>query len=101
MRWALVAVAAWAAAVAILAVLGWPASRYVDNDFAGFWLGSRALLEGLDPYDAGTWAALHERIGSRGFEVVPAGSGYGYPLTTALVFAPFALFPIWLAAPLW
>ena len=38
-----------ALAVSVLALVGWPASRYVDSDFAGFWLGSRALLEGLDP----------------------------------------------------
>ena len=85
----------------VLATLGWPADRYRDNDFAGFYLGARAVLEGRDPYDLPTWLALHERIGSAGLEIVPRGSAFGYPLVTAVAFVPIALLPIALAAPAW
>lgn len=84
-----------------LAALGWPADRYRHNDFAGFYLGARAVLEGRDPYDLPTWLALHERIGSTGLEIVPRGSAFGYPLVTAVVAAPIALLPVPLAAPAW
>lgn len=99
------ALAAMAAAAVIvtggLAALGWPADRYRDNDFAGFYLGARAVLEGLDPYHLPTWLALHDRIGSAGLEIVPRGSAFGYPLVTAVAFAPIGLLPIALAAPAW
>lgn len=88
-------------AVVVLVAVGWPASEFRHNDFVGFWVGSRMLLDGRDPYDAVAWRAMHGAIGSLGRAIVPAGTGYGYPLTTALVFVPFALVPIWLAAPLW
>lgn len=84
-----------------LYVLGWPASAYVHVDFAGFWVGSRMLLDGADPYDFGPFLEMHQRIGSRGLAINPPGTAYGYPLTTALVFAPFALLPVSAAAPLW
>lgn len=88
-------------ATAILAMIGWPADRYRDNDYMGFWAGSRAVIEGLDPYDAATWVGLHLREGSRGLAIVPPATGFGYPLTAAIVFVPFALLPIGVAAPLW
>lgn len=83
------------------AALTWSADRYRDYDFIGFRLGSRALLMGADPYDVATWLALHRDEGSRGFAILPPNTGFGYPLTTAVVFAPFALLPLTLAAPLW
>src|SRR5512133_574828 len=90
-----------AIATAALAAIGWPASVYRHNDFAGFWVGSRLLLDGVDPYDFGPFLDLHRQIGSQGLAINPPGTAYGYPLTTALIFAPFALLPIELAAPLW
>jgi hypothetical protein len=88
-------------AVALLATVGWPASSYRHSDFTGFWSGGRAILEGRSPYEIGYWLELHARIGSRGSAIVPAGTAFGYPLPTALVFAPIALFPVAVAAPLW
>ncbi len=101
MRMAATMIAIGVAAVAILAAVGWPADRYRHNDYMGFWAGSRALLEGLDPYDVTTWLELHERVGSQGLAIVPPATGFGYPLITAIVFAPFALLPIEVAAPAW
>ena len=89
------------AVVALLAVVGWPASNYRHNDFAGFWVGSRMLLNGADPYEFEGFLAMHRSIGSRGLAINPPGTAYGYPLTAALVFAPFALLPVEIAAPLW
>jgi glycosyl transferase family 87 len=86
---------------AALVVSGWPASLYRHNDFAGFWVGSRMLLDGLDPYDPALFLAAHERIGSLHYAINPPGIGYGYPLTAAVVFAPFALISLDIAAPLW
>lgn len=100
MRLALV-LALGACATALLYVTGWPADRYLHNDYAGFWSGSRALIEGSNPYDAVAWLQLHERIGSRGLAIVPPATGFGYPLTTAVAFLPFAFVPIPFAAPLW
>lgn len=89
------------ASLIYLVVLGWPANEFVHDDFVGFWVGSRMLLDGADPYDAQTFAAMHTALGSHGLAMNVAGVGYGYPLTTALVFAPFALLPFAVAAPLW
>ena len=90
-----------AAVVIALALIGWPASNYRHNDFAGFWVGSRMLLDGADPYDFELFLAQHRAIGSQGLAINPPGTAYGYPLTAALVFAPFALVPVEIAAPLW
>lgn len=97
---AAVIVAAAIAAIALY-LLGWPASQYVHVDFAGFWVGSRMLLDGADPYDFAAFLEMHQRIGSRGLAINPPGTAYGYPLTTAVLFAPFALLPVSAAAPLW
>ena len=99
----LAALAIAVAAVIGLAVFGWPAGQYRDNDFAAFWVGSRMLLDGRDPYDFAAFLDMHQRIGSRGLAIDPpcCPAGYVYPLTAALLFAPFALLPISLAAPLW
>ena len=86
----------WAA----LAAFGWPASTYRDFDFIGFWAGARAVLERVDPYDPVVWAGLFAREGSKAWSLVP-GSGFVYPLTTAVLVVPFAALPMSLAAPAW
>lgn len=86
--------------VTLLTAIGWPARTYRHFDFIGLWLGGRALLEGIDLYDPAAWLALYLREGSEGYALLPGG-GYGYPLTTAVLAIPFALFPLSLAAPLW
>ena len=95
------AIVVWLAAVVALIVIGWPADRYRHNDFVGFWAGPRVLLEGGNPYDLPTWLAIYDRIGSEGHALVPRGTASGYPLTTAVVFAPLGLLPVAIAAPVW
>ena len=86
---------------AALAAFGWPAIAYRDNDFASLWVMGRMLLDGGDQYDYATYVAAHRAIGSRALTIVLPDTASFYPLTTALVFAPFALLPIPIAAPLW
>src|SRR5919204_159889 len=95
----LVAVAC-ALATIVLAGTGWPASRYLHGDYIQYWLSSRALLDGWDPYNAATWRRMHDALGSAGYEIAP-GSGFLYPLTTAVATLPLALTSVSLAAPLW
>jgi hypothetical protein len=90
-----------AGVTAVLYVMGWPASLYRDNDFASFWVMGRMLLDGKDQYDFNAYLEAHRAIGSRALTIVVAGTPTFYPLTTALLCAPFALFPLALAAPLW
>lgn len=66
-------------------------------DFSGFWAGARALLLGLDPYDARTWLATTEQLGTQR----PDTAVYGYPAHVALALLPFALLPVELAAGVW
>lgn len=100
MKWWTLSIAAALALTVVLAMLGWPATQYRDNDFSHFWVASRALIDGQDPYDVATWDTYFARIGSRGLANAP-GLAFRYPLPTALVFVPFALLPIGVAAPLW
>ena len=92
-----------AAAVVFVGLVwsGWPLSGYRDADYVGFWAGSRMLLDGVDPYDPVAWRATIAKLGSLGLALNVPGAGYGYPLTAAVLFVPFALLPIAIAAPLW
>jgi hypothetical protein len=90
-----------AGATAVLYVMGWPVSLYRDNDFASFWVMGRMLLDGKDQYDFSAYLAAHRAIESKALTIVVAGTPTFYPLTTALLCAPFALFPLALAAPMW
>jgi len=95
-----VAVSCAALAVVGLELSGWPAPKYVHGDFIQYWLASRALLEGWDPYDPVVWRAMQVAVvGSDGL-IVP-GAGFSYPLTTAVAALPFALVGAAQSAPLW
>jgi hypothetical protein len=99
-RGTVIAVTCAALAVVGLALAGWPASRYLHGDYIQYWLASRALLEGWDPYDPVVWRAMHERVIGSEFFIVP-GAGFSYPLTTAVATLPFALVGAAQSAPLW
>ena len=91
------AVLAWLA----LALIGWPASAYRDNDFASLWIMGRMLLTGGDQYDYASYVEAHRAIGSRALTIVLPDTASFYPLTTALIAVPYALLPLALAAPAW
>jgi len=95
-----IAVSCAVLAVVGFALSGWPASRYLHGDYIQYWLASRALLEGWDPYDPVVWRAMHERVISGDFFIVP-GAGFSYPLTTAVAALPFAILGVAQSAPLW
>ena len=100
MRVVAIGVGCAAVAVVVLAISGWPASRYLHGDYIQYWLASRALLEGRDPYDPAVWRAMHERVVGSDFFIVP-GAGFSYPLTTAVAALPFATVGVAQSAPLW
>ena len=71
--------------------------RYVNEDFMSYWLGGRALLEGVDPYDAAVWIPLRERYGSSWFpdERPPQ------PPWTTLLFLPISALSLNVGAAAW
>jgi hypothetical protein len=91
-------IAASVAATAILSVIGWPARTYFDFDFIPFYLASRLVLAGRDPYDALTFRDAFLAVGSQGYAF---GGPFSYPLPVALLVVPFALLPFSAAAPAW
>lgn len=104
-RGVLALLVACAAAVAVLAMFGWPARAYVASDWMQYYAGSHALLEGASPYDAAWWRAFHERVGAPVQTGPPHPTDPAqdwttpYPLWTFVLLLPFALLPIVLAAP--
>jgi len=99
-RLAVGAIVAFVVLTAVMIVTGYPLIWYRDTDFVSFWIAGRMLLEGRDPYDAEAFAAMHRSVGSAAYALVP-GTGFGYPLPTALVVVPFSLLPLGIAAPVW
>ncbi|HTJ60361.1 MAG TPA: glycosyltransferase family 87 protein [Candidatus Saccharimonadales bacterium] len=100
MRATLIAVSGAALAVVGFTIWGWPASKYLHGDYIQYWLASRALLDGWDPYDPVVWRAMHETVVGSDFFIVP-GAGFSYPLTTAVAALPFATVGVAQSAPLW
>jgi hypothetical protein len=66
------------------------------NDFATFWVGSRAILEGYDPYRVADWPALAAMLGGRADSPV-----FGYPGWVAVALIPLAALPLEIASALW
>lgn len=72
--------------------------RYIgSNDFSGIWAGPRALVLGLDPYDARTWPATVMTLQGQ----VPQTAVYGYPGYVLVALIPLALMPLPAAAIVW
>jgi glycosyl transferase family 87 len=84
-----------AALDALLLVVLWPGVSGI-NDFVGLLAGGRAILAGVDPYDAARWTAFATAVGQP-----PETSVFGYPPWTALAFAPLALLPTPVASVVW
>ncbi|MDP9245203.1 MAG: glycosyltransferase 87 family protein, partial [Chloroflexota bacterium] len=71
--------------------------QIMTRDFAGIWTGSRAILDGHDPYDAATWRSVAATYGTQ----LPDTDVYGYPRWVPLALLPLALLPLDLAAAIW
>lgn len=70
---------------------------YANKDFMSLWTGARALLQGLNPYDADVWQPLRAQYGSSWMPDPRAP----FPLWTFLAMVPFALLPLSQAAAAW
>ncbi len=69
----------------------------VNRDLMHLWLGSKAVVMGLDPYDKQVWPTLCVRFGNTIFQE-PACI---YPMWTLALFVPMALLPFSWVVPLW
>ncbi len=67
------------------------------NDFAGFWAGARAVVDGVNPYEPGQWSAQIARLGVQN----PDTAVFGYPGWVALGLLPLGLLPLEWASALW
>lgn len=97
-RGALAAGAVLAIALVALPILtraGWPAGDYRDRAFFSYWAASRALIGGIDPYDAAAWGALVAREGGS------ATATFADPPWTGALLLPLGALPFSLAAPAW
>ena len=74
------------------------ASRWIgDNDFSGIWAGGRAIVLGLDPYDAASWQETAVSLQGQS----PESRVYGYPGWIAVAMIPLGLLPVRDAALVW
>ena len=76
------------ALVALGLTAAW-ADLATHNDFAEYWIGSRALLDGRDPYEPSGWPQLLATVGR-----APSSAAYSYPPYVAAALVPFALLPV-------
>lgn len=61
-----------------------------DRDFMTLWVGGKALMMGLDPFDPQVWPGLFTLYGSRWIPNLTCP----YPLWTLIAFIPFSLLPL-------
>ncbi len=67
------------------------------DDFAMIWAGPRAILTGVDLYDASSWRENAARLGTFAYD----SDVYPYPPWVALALTPFALLPPRIAGLVW
>ncbi len=67
------------------------------DDFSRIWAGPRALVSGVDPYDAASWGTTSVALG--GFP--PDTAVYLYPPWVALALAPMGALPLPVATVVW
>jgi hypothetical protein len=90
--------------LAICVAAGRAAALPELTDFHCFWTAGRLVLQGTDPYDPVRWASaiggpFADATGA--VRPAPCPGGFGYPLSTAIVFLPLAAIPESIAAAVW
>lgn len=75
----------------------WSGEAIGRGDFAKFWAGPRAVLLGLDPFDARVWPATALQLGATAVN----WPDYGYFGWTIVMLLPFALLPLGIAFAVW
>ena len=73
------------------------ASVIESGDFGIIWCGPRALLDGADPYDAGSWNSERLRYGMP----ITNSAVYSYPPWVAIALLPLGALPFGVAATIW
>ena len=68
----------------------WSPGAIARSDFAKFWVGPRAVLLGLDPFDALTWRETATQLGASAVN----WPDYGYFGWTIVLMLPFAIIPL-------
>ncbi len=71
--------------------------EYQNSDFFQFWLGSRSVWDGSDPYDSSEWIRDHQEFGTDRI----AAPIFLYPLPLALFLSPFGALPLRTAFITW
>jgi hypothetical protein len=67
------------------------------SDFSEIWAGPHTLVEGSNPYDAGTWRQTVARMGTQ----VSGQAVYGYPPWVAFALAPLGALDLAAASDIW
>jgi len=64
--------------------------EYQNSDFFQFWLGSRSIWDGSDPYNSADWIKDHREFGTDRI----AAPAYLYPLPLAILLSPIGALPL-------
>lgn len=75
--------------------------RWVGMDFAPYWVGARAMVQGHSPYSPETTLAIQQAV--FGGPVAPGEDPmkFVYPASAGILFIPLAVLPLAWAAALW
>ncbi len=68
------------------------------TDLSYIWAGPRSVLDGANPYDAASWQASVERLGTQAIGIPPI---YTYPPVVLLVLLPLGLLPLPVVDVVW
>lgn len=71
--------------------------EYQNSDFFQFWLGSRSIWDGSDPYNSADWIKDHREFGTDRI----AAPAYLYPLPLAIFLSPIGALPLKEAFIIW
>jgi hypothetical protein len=86
-----------AIALALLGIIQLRLNTLGADDFSMIWAGPRAILTGVDLYDASTWRENAVRLGTFAYDT----DVYPYPPWVALALTPFALLSPRVAGLVW